>query len=93
MRRRYRGSLVALAASIAVTSFASTGMVVEAQSPAKTNTWTPTRTPWGEPDLQGIWTIETLTPLERPEQFAGKEFLTEQEAAAFEAVCRVQDMS
>lgn len=85
MRRRYRGSLAALAASIAIASLASTGIAGQTQSSAKTTTWTPTRTPWGEPDLQGIWTIETLTPLERPQEFAGREFLTEQEAAALEA--------
>ena len=38
----------------------------------------------GERDLQGIWTNATLTPLERPAELAGKEFLTEAEAAAFE---------
>ena len=32
------------------------------------------RTPWGEPDLQGVWTGSTLTPLERPASLAGKEF-------------------
>ena len=42
------------------------------------------RTPWGDPDLQGIWTGSTLTPLERPREFAGREFLTEEEAAALE---------
>jgi hypothetical protein len=41
--------------------------------------WTPRRTPWGEPDLQGLWTNATITPLERPEEFAGKPFLTEEE--------------
>ena len=44
------------------------------------------RTPWGDPDLQGIWTGSTITPLERPEKFAGKEFLTEAEAAQLEKV-------
>ena len=44
----------------------------------------PPRTPWGDPDLQGIWTGSTLTPLERPRDLAGKEFLTEEEAAALE---------
>src|SRR5437667_4189421 len=39
------------------------------------------RTPWGHPDLQGIWTFKTITPLERPAQFAKHAFLTEQEAA------------
>lgn len=42
------------------------------------------RTPWGEPDLQGIWSGETLTPLERPARFANKPVLTPQEAAALE---------
>jgi len=35
-------------------------------------------------DLQGVWTFKTITPFERPAQFAGKEFLTEQEAAELE---------
>jgi hypothetical protein len=43
------------------------------------------RTPWGHPDLQGIWSAGyLLTPLERPEKFAGREFLTDEEAAALE---------
>ncbi len=42
------------------------------------------RTPDGRPDLQGIWDYRTLTPLERPAQFAGKAFFTEEEAAAYE---------
>jgi hypothetical protein len=39
------------------------------------------RTAWGHPDLQGRYTMETFTPLERPEHLAGKEFFTEEEAA------------
>src|SRR5713101_6351163 len=35
-------------------------------------------------DLQGLWTNATITPFERPKEFAGKEFLTEKEAAEFE---------
>jgi hypothetical protein len=42
------------------------------------------RTPWGHPDLQGIWSSATITPFERPSEWAGKEFLTAEEAAAFE---------
>jgi len=38
----------------------------------------------GQPDLQGYWSSATLTPLERPAELAGKPFLTEQEAAAYE---------
>src|SRR5207244_7911942 len=39
----------------------------------------------GRPDLQGVWNFSTITPLERPAEFAGKEFLTDAEAAAYEA--------
>jgi hypothetical protein len=37
------------------------------------------RTPWGDPDLQGIWTDPYQTPLQRPTQFADKEFFTDEE--------------
>ena len=40
--------------------------------------------PDGRPDLQGYWTTQTFTPLERPEYLAGKEFFTEEETAAFQ---------
>jgi len=35
------------------------------------------QTPWGEPDLQGIWTDETDTPLQRSPKYAEQEFFTE----------------
>jgi hypothetical protein len=34
------------------------------------------KTPWGEPDLQGIWTDENDTPLQRPAKYANQEFFT-----------------
>ena len=43
------------------------------------------RTSWGEPDLQGIWNGETLTPLQRPAKFANKPVLTLEEAKRVEA--------
>ena len=51
---------------------------------AKTKTWSVPRLPDGHPDLQGVWTNATLTPLQRLPQFASKATLTEAEAAAFE---------
>jgi hypothetical protein len=52
--------------------------------------WTAPRMPDGQPDLQGIWTTQTFTPLQRPERFAGQEFLTEEEAAQLTAVLTAQ---
>lgn len=63
-----------LAATVAVVSLAAPAM---GQPTA--------RTAWDEPDLQGVWRNETLTDLERPAAFAGKEFLTDEEAAALVA--------
>jgi len=46
-------------------------------------TWTPPKTPWGDPDLQGVWPGTDLVgvPMERPQQFGTRAFLTEQEYA------------
>src|SRR5712691_3857345 len=43
------------------------------------------KTPWGEPDLQGMWTDEYFSPLERPAKYAGKEFFTDAERADLDA--------
>jgi hypothetical protein len=48
------------------------------------SSWTPTRTPDGQPDLQGVWTNKTITPFERPKELAGKNFLTAEEASESE---------
>ena len=52
----------------------------------KTSTKTPETKPWklsytpdGQPDLQGIWTNLSFTPMERPAQFGTREFLTKEE--------------
>src|SRR5947209_8283263 len=57
--------------------------VLAAQTPFRT--YTPPKTAWGDPDLQGIFTNATITPFERPAEFAGKAFLTENEIAELEA--------
>ena len=68
-----------LAAVFTVIAVAAlTPMFATAQS---TNTTEPPRTPWGAPDLQGVWDYRTLTPLQRPEELGDKAFLTEEEAA------------
>jgi len=66
---------VALVLSAAVPSNAQTAAAKKAPVP---------RTAWGKPDLQGVWDFRTITPLERPQNQAGREFLTEAEAAKLE---------
>jgi hypothetical protein len=46
--------------------------------------WSVPRTSGGHPDLEGVWNFATLTPLERPERFAGRAYMAEAEAASFE---------
>ena len=66
--------------------------LIAAQAPTPAaKRWTPPRTADGAPDLQGVWNTSTLTPLERPAEFAGKPFLTEAEVAAFEQRMAVQN--
>jgi len=48
---------------------------------AAAQTWTPPRTPAGQPDLQGIWADNTVTPFERPKQLAGRALLSDEEVA------------
>ena len=47
--------------------------------------WEAPRTPWGDPDLQGSWTNTTTTPLERPDELAEQDVLTDEERAARDA--------
>lgn len=41
--------------------------------------WTAPKTPWGDPDLQGLWNNATTTPLQRPKDLGNKAFLTDEE--------------
>jgi hypothetical protein len=52
--------------------------------------WTPPRLPDGHPDLQGIWTNNSYTPLERPQSVA-KEFYTREEALELEKKAAAQE--
>ena len=84
-RLRHGGLLSVLAAVVAVSLLAPTPAARQGQETAA-NPYDPSRTAWGDPDLQGRWTMATFTPLERPERFAGREFLTEEEAAALRSL-------
>jgi hypothetical protein len=70
-----------------VGAFALLAAVILTPIPAATQskTSTPSRTPDGKPNLAGIYSFSTITPLQRPETLAGKATLNDEEAAAFEA--------
>src|SRR5262245_52814677 len=56
----------------------------ESPKPVAGSTEGTSGTPWGDPNLQGIWTDVYETPLQRPAKYAGREFLTEEEVAALD---------
>ena len=68
--------------SLAMRSAAGQAPATTSQAPAgAAKTGPAPNTPWGEPDLQGIWSREVDTPLERPTKYADREFFTEAERA------------
>ena len=79
MRDSSLGALVAVAAIgllAPVSAFAQDPVRSGADGAAE---WTLPRTPDGRPDLQGYWTTQTFTPLERPAHLGDREFFTEDE--------------
>jgi hypothetical protein len=76
-------TLIAAAAVIVPTALFIRGAQVTVAQQSPTASKTPPssppvlKTPWGEPDLQGIWTDEFDTPLQRPAEYANQEFFTD----------------
>ena len=69
---------------------AAVAMVVPATVAGQSGVAGVARTPDGQPDISGIFTFRTLTPLERPAALEGRETLSPEEAAQFEASERIR---
>jgi hypothetical protein len=88
MRYRFLSSMGALAVVAAVMPLPAAGQApataAKTAAPARTTKpYTQAKTPWGDPDLQGIWNNATSTPMQRPAGVGEKGVLTEQEADQF----------
>ena len=86
MRKRLSGSMtmVAIAAAAGCVLISAPMTTASAQAPTASGAAPAAvalKTPWGEPDLQGIWTDETDTPLQRSPKYASQEFFTEAQRA------------
>src|ERR1700685_2444936 len=81
MRDRTLLAAIVIAAAAAVSVPLDGAAAQTAGSGATSAPAAPPRTPWGEPDLQGIWTDEFDTPLQRPAKYAQQEFFTEAQRA------------
>ena len=85
MREMFSGPMITFAVAGAAVGIISLSVVrTQAQGPAASGTApvaAALKTPWGEPDLQGIWTDETDTPFQRSPRFANQEFFTEAQRA------------
>jgi hypothetical protein len=84
MHEKFSGAMIAVAiaaVSLGVASVPATQTSAQAPSGATPKAALAPKTPWGDPDLQGIWTDETDTPFERSPKYVGQEFFTEVQRA------------
>jgi hypothetical protein len=81
MGDRFSGSIITAAIAAAVVSAAVSLSIAQTSAQAPAASGAALKTPWGEPDLQGIWTDEFDTPLQRSAKYANQEFFTEAERA------------
>src|SRR5947209_1141948 len=86
MRQRLLLILMGAAIPAAVVSATLVPLAGQAPGAGAPKAGPAAKTPWGEPDLQGIWTREYDTPMQRPAKYAGKEFYTDADLAELDAI-------
>src|SRR5438552_2043331 len=77
MSGRFFAGCLSLVAIVSLSPSAANGQTTTKAKPAAASQ---ARTPWGDPDIQGIWNNVTATPLQRSEEFKDKAVLTSEEA-------------
>src|SRR5271165_5480744 len=94
MTRRYLASVIALGSALVVMSLApaagqapSPPSKTAAKPDSTAKVWTQPKTPWGDPDIQGLWPATDMinVPMQRPANFGTRAVLTEEEYAQREA--------
>src|SRR5271154_585132 len=90
MRKRVSVSMIRVAIAAAAVVISVPATTASAQAPPASGAMPAAapspKTAWGEPDLQGIWTDETTTPLQRPARYANQEFFTPAERVELDRV-------
>ena len=76
-------AVVVVAAAVPAAAQTNGGSASTFQIPA--STYSPPRTPWGDPDIQGVWDNHNVIPMQRPANLAGKKTFTDEELARFAA--------
>ena len=81
---RHRVLLASLVAVISMAGSYGTGVAGAQTRESDSTSWSMPRTPDGKPDLQGVWNFSSATPFERPAEFEGREFLSDEDVARIE---------
>jgi hypothetical protein len=84
MRGRVFSSTIRVAIAAAAVSAIAAASITRTSAQAPAPSMPALKTPWGDPDLQGIWTDETDTPFQRSPKFANQEFFTDAQREEFD---------